>query len=126
MDAEVSTAGGVTFEPDQEFSSWYVPDGFETYALSQTFEGPIICEGGRIEYGPRKYRYGVAHVYDRDGLRIVVRTGNAENLRTQGWYMEVETSPIGAYGQRFSNVHAALTEARSIARSHELQIRQAG
>lgn len=108
-------------ERTEPFTGWYVPPGFETFDLVQVFDGPIICEGGRIEFGPREYHWGVAHVYDNAGLRIVVRPGNRDRYSAGSYIMLIE-SMVGEPSQQFSNVSAALIAARDEARAHERRL----
>lgn len=108
----------------EPFTGWYVPPGFETFDVVQHFDGPIQCEGGRVEFGPREYRWGVAHVYDDGELRIEVTPGSREGYSGGGYYLQIPTL-AGTPGQQFSNVHAALEAARAEARRHEIRKAQA-
>lgn len=90
---------------------WSVPFGFSTYELTQTLEGPILCnDGQQVDHGPRTYRWGIQHIYDDGTVRIVVRPGDRETYSAAGYYMSIETL-AGGPGQHFSNVHAALSAA---------------
>lgn len=93
-------------------SPWEVPPGFDTYELTQTFEGPSNFSDGHVEYGPVTYHWGVQHIYDDGNLRIVVRGGSRDYYSDAGYYMSIE-SLAGEPGQQFSNVHAALAAARA-------------
>jgi hypothetical protein len=83
----------------EPFTSWEVPEGFETFDIVQVV-------------GDLEYHFGAAHVYDDGKTRVVVRPGNREWYGPgRGFYMEIETL-IGNPGQQFSNVHAALRAGR--------------
>ncbi len=100
---------------DIDFTGWEVPPGFTTFEIVERIQGPIRGTDGTVSYGARDYCYGVGHTaHLPHGGRLTVTPGDRNSYTAAGYYLAAYDSLDNwVWGQRFPNVHAALSEGRS-------------
>lgn len=98
-----------------DFTGWDVPAGFTTFEVTRHFVGPVIDANGDPTYGPREHHFGVGHSADLPGGgRLTVTPGDHDTYTAGGYYLAAyDAGGTWLWGQRFSNVHAALSAGRS-------------
>jgi hypothetical protein len=97
------------------FTGWEGPAGFTTFEVVQSFAGLVIDADGDLTCGPREYHFGVGHAARLPGGgRLSVTPSNHDTYTASGYYLAgYDASGNWLWGQRFSNVHAALSAGRS-------------
>ena len=100
---------------DIGFTGWEVPPGFTTFEIVERIQGPILGTDGTVTYGARDHRYGVGHTAHLPyGGRLTVTPGDRNSYTAAGYYLAAyDALDNWVWGQRFPNVHAALSEGRS-------------
>lgn len=97
------------------FTGWEVPPGFATFEIVERIQGPILSTEGTVSYGALDQRYGVGHTaHLPNGGRLTVTPGDRNSYTAAGYYLAAyDAHDNWVWGQRYPNVHAALSEGRS-------------